>query len=432
MEIWFLIGVILTSFTEAKHQCQLEYFEVHVFKELHCPNISSLDIDHITWHYRQTINDIWTSFPFVFCDCKPPYCDKHECEVSNGVLRLRYAESEYEGFYTCRRNQSQHCFHLQLYNCNYRQEQLIFEPPKTYPTTNGRQLAVKCGADFGCDKTVMGNISWEYNGQMIKDSTDNKYKIYHRQTITYIETELIIENVDEDDFKHPFVCIVTEKKSSKIRKFNVSLIDTDPRLTILHYWIVIVIVIAISVIFVLIFMVVFWCLYRKYPDRCFFILTHCSCLSRCLYTDYSYHVFILHEQDDSEMAHSVKNELSHHSYSVVSMEDILLGSDFTKEFKELSKQCASLIVIYPEFHISESFDHQITIGKQNIKPYHVSALVPQDRQELCKTDPSFKHLGLKQFLYGNNVLDQLSWRLPKLRQSKIGRNYTIQKTNSWC
>ena len=108
------------------------------------------------------------------------------------------------------------------------------------------------------------------------------------------------------------------------------------------------------------------------------------------------------------------------------------SSDFIKEFKELSKQCASLIVIYPEFHISESLNHQITIGKQNIKPYHVSALVPQDRQKRCETDPSFKHLGLKQFLYGNNVLDQLSWRLPKLRQSKIGRNYTIQKTNSWC
>jgi hypothetical protein len=42
--------------------------------------------------------------------------------------------------------------------------------------------------------------------------------------------------------------------------------------------------------------------------------------------DYRYHVFILHEQDDSEMAHSVKNKLSHHSYSVVTMEDILLGS----------------------------------------------------------------------------------------------------------
>ena len=104
-----------TVFFSAKHQCQLEYIEVRGYKELHCPNISSLDIDHITWHYRQTINDIWTSFPFVFCDCGPPHCDRPECDVSNGVLSLRYAEPEYEGFYTCRRNQSQHCFHLQLY-----------------------------------------------------------------------------------------------------------------------------------------------------------------------------------------------------------------------------------------------------------------------------------------------------------------------------
>ena len=69
---------------------------------------------------------------------------------------------------------------MNFLDCNFRQEQLIFEPPKTYLTTNGRQLAVKCGADFGCDETVMGNISWEHNEQMIKDSTNERYKICHR------------------------------------------------------------------------------------------------------------------------------------------------------------------------------------------------------------------------------------------------------------
>ena len=72
--------------------------------------------------------------------------------------------------------------------------------------------------------------------------------------------------------------------------YKYSSFSTDPRLTILQdrKVIVIILIASISVIFVLILMLGFWCLYRKCPDRCFFILTHCSCLSRCLYTGNEY------------------------------------------------------------------------------------------------------------------------------------------------
>lgn len=85
------------------------------------------------------------------------------------------------------------------------------------------------------------------------------------------------------------------------------------------------------------------------------------------------------------------------------------------------KECASLLVIYTGSKISDDFDHQLTFGKQIIKPYLLSVLVITKRREHCRTDDDFKSLGLKCFVFDDNFYSRISWRLPKLKKSYTER-----------
>lgn len=422
----FRIGVILTVLTgittfycnTSKSACQLEYMQVSSSKELHCSDHGS-DITNHTWHYRKTVYESWSNFSFPFCNCGPPDCEQKECEVKNGLLLLRYGESEYEGFYKCSSQNNTKCFELKVYVCKQRQEPLVFKPKETVWTSEGRSLTVTCGADFGCsDKTIAG-IHWEHRGEIINNDIKQRFHICNRKNITYTEAELIIDKVIEDDFHHPFVCTVRSDKSSEVQRFNVSLHDTERVHGIQYISLPVVIPCVLPFILIVIVCIVcVTCVSRWYPEHCFCILTHCSCLSRIFVCDkYKYQVFILHEQDDSSLAHKVKDELSSCGYnSVGTMEWISLGSDFTKEFKELLHDCASLLIIYPEFPISQSFDHLSTVVKQTIKPYQVSALVLPIRLNHSQRDARFSCLGFKTFVYNQSIYDQIVWRLPKVKK----------------
>lgn len=416
-QCWMMI--ILTGFIHstpsfcpnATNICKLEYIQVNKYIKLQCP--TSGDTHLIKWHYRENNVRNWTSFQLKFCRNHPGYT---KCEVKDGVLKLNYASAEYEGFYKCTSNHTEHCFELKLYNCDKREEQLIYEPPKEITVHKNERRMIRCGADFGCDIGIMGTISWEHKGQIINES-NHQYQTCFRKNITNIESQLTIQRVKKDDIYYPFVCVVKDSQGTKVRRFNVTLIDMDPKYTTKYVtYTVIVLVCVLFAALVILGIIMIFC-----PGKCFRIMTHCSCLSRmCCLGSYNYDVFILYEDEDEPLASKVKDALKSKGYNIAAMDNIEPGCDLTKEVKDIIKECASLLVIYPGFDISETFDHQLTFGKQTIKPYLLSVLVCKGN---CMTNKTFKSLGLKCFVFDDNFYSRISWRLPKLKKLKESKKY---------
>ncbi|XP_076098007.1 uncharacterized protein LOC143068106 isoform X1 [Mytilus galloprovincialis] len=397
----------------ATNICKIEYIRVNKYKDLHCPTSGATDL--IKWHYRENNNRNWTSFKFKFCRNYPGFT---KCKVRDGVLKLNHASGEYEGFYKCTSKHTEHCFELKLYNCDKRKEPLIYEPPKEITVNKNERRMIRCGADFGCDKGIKGTISWEHKGQIINES-NHLYQTCFRENVTSIESQLTIQHVIEEDILHPFVCVVKDNQGTNVRRFNVTLIGIDPKLTTCYVTYIILAVIGFVLVAAFILIALFC------AGKAFFILTHCSCFSRMSCTgSYSYDVFILYDDGDELRAKKVKDALKSNGYNIATMDIIKPGFDSTKGVKDIMKECASLLVIYPGFNISEAFDHQLTFGKQTIKPYLLSVLVNTKCREHCTTDKDFKSLGLKCFVFDDNFYSRISWRLPKLKKSKKSKKYT--------
>ncbi|XP_052057929.1 uncharacterized protein LOC127698481 isoform X2 [Mytilus californianus] len=306
-----------------------------------------------------------------------------------------------------------------LYNCDKREEQLIYEPPKEILVHKNERCMIRCGADFGCDIGIKGTISWEHKGQIINES-NHPYQTCVSKNITNIESQLTIQRVKKDDIYYPFVCVVKDSKGTNVRRFNVTLIDMDPKYTTNYEtYTVIVLVCALFAALVILGIIMIF-----YPGKCFSIMTHCSCLSRmCCLGSYNYDVFILYDDEDEPLASKVKDALKSKGYNIAAMDIIEPGYDSTKEVKDIIKECASLLVIYPGFYISETFDHQLTFGKQTIEPYLLSVLVHTHRRGNCMTDKTFKSLGLKCFVFDDNFYSRIFWRLPKLKKLKKSKKY---------
>ncbi|XP_063429647.1 uncharacterized protein LOC134712231 isoform X2 [Mytilus trossulus] len=418
-QCWMIL--IITSFMHstlsfcpnATNICKLEYIRVNKYKDLYCPTSGATDL--IKWHYREYNDGNWTSFPFKFCHNVPEFT---KCKVRDGVLQLNHASGEYEGFYKCTSNNTEHCFELKLYRCGKRREPLIYEPPKEITVHKNERRMISCGADFGCDEGIKGTISWEHKGQIINES-NHLYQTCFRENVTNIESELTIHHVTEDDIHYLFVCVVKDNQGTNVRRFNVTLIDIDPKFTTRYVTYIILAVIGCVLVAAFIVIALFC------AGKAFCILTHCSCFSRLSCTgSYSYDVLILYDDGDELRAKKVKDALKSNGYNIATMDIIKYGSVVTKEVKDIMKKCASLLVIYPGCKISDAFDHQLTFGKQTIKPYLLSVLVNTKRRDDCTKDDNFKLLGLKCLVFDDNFYSRISWRLPKLKKSKKSKKYT--------
>lgn len=86
--------------------------------------------------------------------------------------------------------------------------------------------------------------------------------------------------------------------------------------------------------------------------------------------------------------------------------------------------CASALVIYPSFHISETLDHQISVVKENIRPYFITLLLHKERTLHSKTDSKLKKLGLKQIIYDEKFnVEIIKWRIPICRLTQKHKMY---------
>ncbi|XP_071160217.1 uncharacterized protein [Mytilus edulis] len=376
-----------------------DYARVGKYKKIYC---CARNYDRIIWEFKKKDGLHWQLFPWFhvnrMSDNQPSLQDK------NQTLRIIDIGWSNEGIYRCTALSSDnniignHSTKIEVYSCVDRVKPEAYGPKTQYGRVGGT-VSFTCTGDFGCTSDDANDVSWyDENYDTLDDDTlFPRYNVTNvdRSKHTIEESTFVIKTIEQTDFKQNFTCYVSSAYGKGDKKFTVHLKEASVEITKMTLitaeeikGIVAPCVVILTLVFV--FTAVFYFRIKLFI------------LSRIPYWHLrdrganSYHVFILHEDEDLQLAEGIQRKLQSDGYNVKISGSITGGTVIWQKVQEFAQDSKSLVIIYPsEYSIinpNNTFESLVAC-RQYFSPNLVTVVEKTSRRggllEFIETDRTF-------------------------------------------
>ncbi|XP_063428777.1 uncharacterized protein LOC134711810 [Mytilus trossulus] len=374
-----------------------DYARVGKYKKVYC---CAQNYDRIIWEFKKKDGLQWQLFPWFhvnrMSDNQPSLRDK------NQTLRITDIGWSNEGIYRCIALSSEnkvianHTTKIEVYSCVDRVKPEAYGPKTQYGRLGGT-VSFTCTGDFGCTSDAAKDVSWyDENYDTLDDDT-----LFPRYNVTNVDrskhtievSTFVIKTIEQTDFKQNFTCYVSSAYGDKT--FTVQLKEASVEITKMTLitaeeikGIVAPCVVILTLVFV--FTAVFYFRIKL------FILSRIPYWHLMDQGANSYHVFILHEDEDLQLAEGIQKKLQSDGYNVKISGSITGGTVIWQKVQEFAQDSKSLVIIYPsEYSIinpNNTFESLVAC-RQYFSPNLVTVVEKASKRggplEFIETDRTF-------------------------------------------
>ncbi|XP_052104541.1 uncharacterized protein LOC127737721 [Mytilus californianus] len=376
-----------------------DYARVGKYKKIYC---CARNYDRIIWEFKKKDGFKWQLFPWFHVnnmwDNQPSLQDK------NQTLQIIDIGWNNEGIYKCTALSSDnnvianHSTKIEVYSCVDRVKPEAYGPKTQYGRV-GETVTFTCTGDFGCTPDAAKDVSW-YDEEWDALDDDTLFPRYNvtkvdRSKHTIEESVFQITTIEQKDFEKNFTCYVTSAYPQGDKIFIVQLKEARVEITKMT-WITAEEVKGIVAPCVVILTLVFVFTTVFYFRIKLFILSRIPYWHLMDQGTKSYHAFILHEDEDIELAEGIQQKLQSDGYNVKISGSIKGGTVIWQKVQEFAQDSKSLIIIYPsEYSIVNSNNtfESLVASRQYFIPNLVTVVKKTSRKgdpvEFIETDRTF-------------------------------------------
>ncbi|CAC5414869.1 unnamed protein product [Mytilus coruscus] len=343
-----------------------DYARVGKYKKIYC---CAQNYARITWEFKKQDGLTWQPFPWV-----------SSLQDNNQTLQIIDIGWDNEGIYRCTAFSSEnnvianHSTEIDVYSCVDRVKPEVYWPKTQYGRVGGT-ASFLCTGDFGCTPDAARDVSWSKH--------------------TIIESTFEIITIEQRDFEKNFTCYVTSSYQEGNSQFIVQLKEARIQITNIT-WITAEEVTAIVVpsVIILTVAIVFTAVF--YLRIKLFIFSRIPYWHLIDKGDRQYHVFILHEDEDTELARRIQQRLQSDAYTVKISGSMQGGTDMMQQAQEFAQDSKSLIIIYPSEYSKDSQNNNFQ-SLMGVRQYYSPNLVTVveedgrtgDKVEVIESDKTF-------------------------------------------
>ncbi|XP_071160188.1 uncharacterized protein [Mytilus edulis] len=348
-----------------------DYARVGKYKKIYC---CARNYSRINWKFKKQDGLTWQPLPWV-----------SSLQDNNQTLQILEIGWNNEGIYRCTAFSSEnnvianHSTKIDVYSCVDRVKPEAYGPKTQYGSVGGTVSFIYTG-DFGCTPDAARDVSWyDESGIELKPLDNNtifpRYNVttIERSNHTIIESRFEIIRIERRDFEKNFTCLVTSSYQEGNRIFIVKLKEARIQITNIT-WITAEEVTAIVVPSVIILTVAIIFIAVFYLRIKLFILSRIPYWHLIDKGDRQYHVFILHEDEDTKLARRIQQRLQSDYYTVKISGSITGGTDLMQKAQDFAQDSKSLVIIYPSEY-SESSQNNNFQSFMGVRQYYSPNLV---------------------------------------------------------
>lgn len=330
-----------------------DYARITRYKPIFC---CAQNYGRILWYFRETNQSNWILFPWfpveIYSDTQPSLTDE------NQTLEIKQIGFTDSGQYRCDALSSenkvlaQHITRIEVFSCVDRVKPEAYPPHDQYGSV-GETVTFTCIGDFGCNSDSARDVSWyDENWNMFDNS---RYNIIttERANHTIVEANLTINTIIEEDFTKKFYCMISSSYPDH------SIFEVKVKKTSFMISPAVVVGIGSAVVFVTVTLLLISALF--FPWLKLFVLSRIPCGHMEEKGDKTYHVFILHDEIDTDTncARTIGKKLKSDGYSVALSGKILGGQDILGRIQEYAHNSKSLIIIHPSDTPTNDFERKV-------------------------------------------------------------------------